>query len=115
MSINKLIIDALKSLNVPIRFQTYEGKEETYITFFCYNEQGEGFADDTEIVTGFYTQVDIWSKGNIEKLKEDTVKLLKANGFVKRTIHDGLYEPDTGIFHKVLRFFYYVENEEEEE
>ncbi|MBN3405736.1 hypothetical protein CF088_10640 [Clostridium botulinum] len=113
MSINKLIIDTLNSLGVPTRFQTYEGKEETYITFFCYNEQGERFADDTEIATGLYMQVDIWSKGNIEKLKEDTVKLLKANGFVKRTIHDGPYEPDTGIFHKVLRFFYYVKNEEE--
>ncbi|RXI58987.1 hypothetical protein [Clostridium tetani] len=114
MSTNKLIIDTLKPLGVPTRFQTYEGKEETYITFFCYNEQGESYADDIEIATGFYMQIDLWSKGNLEKIKENTIKLLKANGFIKRTIHDAPYEPDTGIFHKVLRFFYYVENKEDE-
>ena len=114
MSINKLIIDTLKPLSVPVRFQTYEGKEETYITFFCYNEQGESFADDTEILTGFYMQVDIWSKGNVEKLKESVIDLLKQVGFKRKNGQD-LYEPDTKIFHKVLRFFYYVENKEEEE
>ncbi|MBY6900383.1 hypothetical protein [Clostridium botulinum] len=114
MSINKLIIDALKSLNIPVNFQTYKGKEETYITFFCYNEQGECFADDTEIVTGLYMQVDIWSKRNVEQLKIDTVKLLKKAGFIKRPSVPDLYEPDTGIFHKCLRFFYYIENKEEE-
>ncbi|EKS4344849.1 hypothetical protein QB607_002845 [Clostridium botulinum] len=114
MSINKLIIDTLKPLGVPTRFQTYEGKEETYITFFCYNEQGECFADDTEIATGLYMQVNIWSKGNVEQLKIDTVELLKKAGFIKRPGAQDLYEPDTRIFHKVLRFFYYVENKEEE-
>ncbi|EJP6471359.1 hypothetical protein NHI66_000607 [Clostridium botulinum] len=113
MSINKLIIDTLKPLGIPARFQTYEGKEETYITFFCYNEQGERFADDAEIITGFYMQVDIWGKENIEQLKINTVKLLKKASFIKRPGAQDLYEPDTKIFHKVLRFFYYVENKEE--
>ncbi|HBJ2609724.1 hypothetical protein FDA77_19185 [Clostridium botulinum] len=114
MSINKLIINTLKPLNIPVDFQTYEGKEETYITFFCYNEQGERFADDTEIITGFYMQVDIWSKGNVEKLKESVINLLKQVGFKRKNGQD-MYESDTKIFHKVLRFFYYVENKEEEE
>ncbi|MBY6758638.1 hypothetical protein HYH82_15200 [Clostridium botulinum] len=114
MRINKLIIDTLKPLSVPTRFQMYEGKEETYITFFCYNEQGECFADDIEIATGFYMQVDIWSKGNVEKLKESVIDLLRQAGFKRKNGQD-LYEPDTKIFHKCLRFFYYVENEEEEE
>ncbi|EPY2286640.1 hypothetical protein ACXAT6_003919 [Clostridium sporogenes] len=113
MSVNKLIIGTLKPLNVPAKFQTYEGKEETYITFFCYNEQGECFADDIEIATGFYMQVDIWGKGNIEQLKIDTVKLLKKAGFIKRPGAQDLYESDTKIYHKCIRFFYYVENEEE--
>ncbi|WP_242838375.1 hypothetical protein [Clostridium ihumii] len=55
-------------------------------------------------------QIDIWSKKNLEQLKEITVDLLKKNGFIKRTIHDAAYEPDTGLFHKVLRFFYYIKN-----
>lgn len=113
MSINKLVISTLKPLNIPVEFQNYNGSNDTYITFFTYLEKGESYSDDLEDTTGFYVQIDLWSKGNLEKLKTDTVNLLKANGFAKRTIHDAPYEPDTGIFHKVLRFFYSVENEEE--
>lgn len=113
MSINKLIKDTLKPLKLPIEFQTYSGSCDPYITFFMYSEQGEEFEDDEEVITGLYIQVDIWSKGNIEQLKKDTVKLLKKAGFIKRPGAQDLYEPDTKIFHKVLRFFYYIKNEEE--
>ncbi len=33
MSINKEVLSALKDINVPVRFQTYTGNAETYITF----------------------------------------------------------------------------------
>lgn len=113
MSINKLIIDTLQPLGIPVQFQTYEGKETTYITFFNYLEQGEEYSDDIEEITGFYYQVDIWGKGNLEKLKKDTVNLLKKAGFIKRTIND-LYEPDIKTFHKCCRFFFNAKNEEVE-
>lgn len=113
MSINKLIIDTLESTNVPISFQTYEGEETTYITFLEYLQQGESFADDNEEVTGHYIQVDVWSKGNYRKIVDQVKKLLKQAGFIRK-YETELYEPDTKIFHKVLRFFYYVENEEDE-
>jgi len=110
ININELIKDTLKPLGIPIKFQKHTGRETTYITFFCYNEQGEVFADDVEIATGFYMQIDIWSKEDTESIKESTKELLKQAGFKKRTIHDAPYEPDTSTFHKVLRFFYYIEN-----
>lgn len=112
MSINKLIVDTLNPLNVPVEFETYEGEDDPYITFFCYNEQGEAFADDEEVATGLYMQVDVWSKGNIEQLKTDVINLLKGVGFKRKNGQD-LYELDTKIYHKVLRFFYFTENEEE--
>lgn len=114
MSINQLIKDVLIPLGVPVNFQKYTGREGTYITFFCYNEQGEVFADDIELETGLYMQIDIWQKDDSEDLKENAIKLLKQAAFKKRTIHDAPYEPDTKTFHKVLRFVYYVKNEEEE-
>jgi hypothetical protein len=114
VSINKLIKDTLEPLNVPCEFETYEGEDDPYITFFCYNEQGEKFADDVEIETGFYIQVDIWSKGNIEQLKVNVIKLLKAAGFKRKTAQD-LYESDTQLYHKCIRFFYAQNNEIEEE
>lgn len=119
MSINKLIIDTLESTGVPVDFQTYEGDENKYITFSEYLQQGEGFADDDEIVTGHYIQINVWSKYILDtntsyrKIVDQVKKLLKEKGFIRK-YETELYEPDTKIFHKVLRFFYYVENEEDE-
>lgn len=105
MNINKLIIDTLSSIGVPVAFQTYEGKETTYITFFTYLEQGEVFADDEEIVTGYYVQIDIWSKANYISVVEQVKERMKQASFRRRTEHE-FYEKDTKMFHKVLRFVY---------
>ena len=100
---NKLIIDTLSPIGVPIEFQTYTGTEPTYITFFTYLEQGEEFADDEEIITGHYVQIDIWSKGNYNRVVNEVKERMKKVGFRRRTEHE-FYEKDTKIFHKVLRF-----------
>ncbi|SHH05900.1 hypothetical protein [Tepidibacter thalassicus] len=107
--INKLIIDTLQPLGIPVCFQKYNGNEDTYITFFCYNEQGELFADDVEIQTMFYVQIDIWSKGNYNDIAKQTRELLENVGF-KRTSSIDLYEKDTGVYHKSMRFFYAQNN-----
>ena len=106
---NTLIINTLKPIGVPVVFQNYAGKETTYITFFTYLEQGEEFADDEEIVTGHYIQVDVWSKGNYLEVVNEVKERMKQAGFRRRSEYE-LYEKDTKIFHKVLRFVY----EEEE-
>ncbi|AEB77635.1 hypothetical protein ADU80_04940 [Clostridium botulinum] len=111
MEINKLIINTLKSTNVPVAFEFYKGDESTYITFSEYLQQGEVFADDMENVTGHYIQVNVFSKKNYSKVVDQVKKLLKEKGF-KRKYENGLYEPDTQIYHRVIRFFY-SENEEE--
>lgn len=112
MSINKLIIDTLQPLGAPVEFETYEGEADPYITFFEYLQQGESFCDDEESATGHYIQIDVWSKGNYINIVEQIKKLLKQVGF-KRKYETELYESDTKIYHKVIRFFYFVENEEE--
>lgn len=109
--INKLIIDTLKPLNVPVAFQIYSGSESTYITFFEYLEQGEAFADDCEESTGYYIQVDIWSKGDYSTLNTQLINILQNAGFMRISSQD-LYEPDTGIYHRGIRFFY-LKNKEE--
>lgn len=103
---NSLIIETLTPLKIPVSFRTYTGKETTYITFFTFLEQGEEFADDEEIVTGHYIQIDIFSKGNYTDIAKQAEQLLKAKGFKKRSHFDAPYEKDTGFYHKVLRYLY---------
>ncbi|KOA76597.1 hypothetical protein ADU78_05795 [Clostridium botulinum] len=111
MNINNLIINTLKPIGVPAVFEFYAGSETTYITFSEYLQQGEVFCDDEEQATGHYIQVNVFSKKNYSKVVDQVKVLLKEKGFIRKTEH-GLYEPDTQIYHRVIRFFY-VENEEE--
>lgn len=103
---NKIIIDTLSKTKVPVSFRHYTGKEKTYITFFEMLNTDEMFADDEAIVTGRYYQIDVWSKENYTNLVKEVESLLKSIGFRKRSHYDAPYEKDTGLYHKVLRYFY---------
>jgi hypothetical protein len=106
--INKLVTEALKPLKVPVSFQKYSGKENTYITFFNYLEQGEQYADNEEKVTGYYIQVDVWGKNDYTELVEKVKDQMRAAGFIRTSAAD-LFEEDTKIYHKAMRFF--IQNE----
>lgn len=112
MSIHSLIINTLRPIGVPISLQVYEGTEETYMTFFEYLQQGEQFSDDNEQATGHYIQIDIWSKGNYNKIIKKTKELLKEKNFVRK-YETELYESDTKIYHKVMRFFFIEDKKED--
>jgi len=99
---NKQIIDALKDLGVSVTFQTYDGTETTYITFFNYLENGSSYADNKETSTGNYIQIDVWSMGDYTTLVDGVLEALKQAEF-QRTYVTEMYEKDTGIYHKVIR------------
>lgn len=109
MSVNQKIISTLSSFNVPVVFQTYNGKENTYITFFTYLDKTEQFADDKENINGQYIQLDIWSKGDYTQLVNQVHNKMIEAGFFKLNFYD-LYEKDLKIYHKVMR--YRIEKEE---
>lgn len=101
---NKLILAALKDIGVPVRFQTYTGKEESYITFFTYLDRPELHSDDRELITGNFIQIDVWSKRDYTDLVDSVHQKMIDAGFIKLNFYD-LYEEDLKIYHKVMRFF----------
>lgn len=103
--INKLVIDTLSPLKIPVSFQKYNGTASTYITFFEYLQQSESYADNLETCKGHYIQVDLWSKEDYTNLVERILNTMKQVGF-RRTTETEIYENDTQTYHKVLRFFY---------
>ena len=103
--INKLIIDTLAPLNIPVGFQKYSGTATTYITFFQYLEQGGQFADNTEKTTEHYIQVDIWSIGDYSTVSTNVITYMKAAGF-RRISSVDLYESDVDVYHNAIRFLY---------
>lgn len=103
MSINKEILSALKGIDVPVNFQHYNGKSQTYITFFTYLDKVELHSDDEELITGYYIQVDIWSKTDYTNLVKEVHQSMLTANFIKQRYFD-LYEEDTKTYHKVMRF-----------
>lgn len=101
---NKMILAALKDIGVPVRFQTYTGKEESYITFFTYLDRAELHSDDMELITGNFIQIDVWSKRDYTDLVDKVHQKMIDAGFIKLNFYD-LYEEDLKIYHKVMRFF----------
>ncbi len=108
--INKILLDALKSLKIPVSFQKYSGKAKTYITFHEYLVSGEEYEDDVESLTAHYIQVDVWSNGDYTAIAKNVKELLLKAGF-KRLNEIDLYEEETKIYHKGLKFYYLEERE----
>lgn len=108
--INKLIIETLRPLKVPVAFQRYSGKAETYITFHEYLALGEEYEDDEESLTAYYVQVDVWSKVDYTDIVKNIKELLLKAGF-KRLSEVDLYEEDVKIYHKGLKLYYLEESD----
>ena len=100
---NGEILAALKDIGVPVRFQSYGGKEESYITFFTYLDKPELHSDDGELITGNYIQIDVWSKKDYTDLVGGVHQNMIEAGFRKLNFYD-LYEDELKVYHKVMRF-----------
>ncbi len=108
--ISKILLDALTPLKIPVSFQRYSGKAKTYITFHEYLVSGEEYEDDEESLTAHYIQVDVWSKDDYTAIVKNVKELLFNVGF-KRLNEIDLYEEETKIYHKGLKFYYLEERE----
>lgn len=97
--INKLTMDSLSLLKIPVSFQKYTGNETAYITFFEYLQQSESFADNRETCIGHYIQVDVWSKEDYTFLVDSIVNEMTKAGF-RKTTQTEMYENETQTYHK---------------
>lgn len=75
------IMRALEGLGVPVDFHTYSGKARTYITYSQYDEEASLNANDQEIATNYFYQINVISKGNYKRLVRDVKqKMNEING-----------------------------------
>ena len=91
---------------IPVKFMTYQGHGEPYVTYQQLMALNPLSGDDDLIGYVDYYDFDVYSKGNYLAIIESLKTILKENGFVwqlSRSSAD-MYEPDTGYFHKTLCF-----------
>jgi hypothetical protein len=76
-----------------------------YVEYEIFDEYGVEWAENKEIATNFELQVDIYSKGDYTELENKIKEKLMSAGFVRDMAAD-LYEEDTELYHKAMRFTY---------
>lgn len=118
MSLFNPIKKALTPLNIPTRrLKLSKADEEQnyneYIIVYFLNESGVLFADDKEIATSHSIQLSLFTRLNFEETTKQIKALLGGIGFT-RTSEFESYENQTGYYHKVIRFSYVIETEDEE-
>jgi hypothetical protein len=111
MSVKQLILDTLSPLGVPVSFATYDSLEPTYIVFLEYNQAPLLNADDEEMYTKHFYQMDVFSDGNYTQLVKDVKNLMKSVGF-GRMFESETYDPDLKKYRKIIRFSYVTNKEE---
>ena len=76
-----------------------------YIEYEFIDENGNAWEEGTEISTDYYLQVDVFSKGGYTDLENIIKEKMKNAGF-ERSMAVDLYEKDTQLFHKAMRFIF---------
>ncbi|WP_078428766.1 hypothetical protein [Alkalihalobacterium alkalinitrilicum] len=109
MSLNNLIINILSPLGVPVSFAQYNNTADTYIVFLEYNQAPWLSADDQEMFTKHFLQVDVFSEGNYLQLVKDVKRLMKEAGF-GRMFESETYDDEMEKFRKIIRFHYITKN-----
>lgn len=80
-----------------------EIKTELYIEYETISGYYDDFAGDLHMSRNYKIQVDIFSKGNYEKIQEIIEKVLEEKDYILVSIVD-LYESDTSLFHCAFKF-----------
>jgi len=77
--------------------------EYPYITYSELANHDTDYADDKATASEIHIQVDIWSKGNPTKIAAEVDKTMRRLGYTRYGAID-LYESDTKVYHKALRY-----------
>lgn len=73
------------------------------ITYFEIDNTGSLYADDQEVASEFYYQIDLWSKASLTAIAKEVDTIMTGLDFVRISAPD-LYEADTKIQHKAMRY-----------
>ncbi|QGH35134.1 hypothetical protein GI584_14250 [Gracilibacillus salitolerans] len=105
MSIKKILREALLPINIPVSAMTNNNSDDEYIVYNEYNQASALNADDDELSTKYFYQVDVYSTGDFTDIVEEVKDRLKVVGF-NRIFESETYDNDAQKFRKILRFSY---------
>ncbi|AUN26224.1 prohead protease [Clostridium botulinum] len=99
---NKEIIDLLPDEKVFFLHADNPAKD-LYVEYEIINEYGTEYSEGNENFTTYIVQIDIFSTGDYTALENTVKRIMIHNGF-NRDMAADLYEKETGLYHKAMRF-----------
>lgn len=108
--IKKLVVDTLSPLGVPVSFATRKENSFPFIIFSITSERGLYYEEDEESVTKYGITVTIFSKGNYENIKNNVIRAMKENGFIRVNVPSVFYMEDIEVFSQPIEFSYFHYN-----
>ncbi|MGL4571794.1 MAG: prohead protease [Clostridium sp.] len=86
-----------------VHFIHANNPEIPYVEYMVFDESSGYNAEGNELVTNYKIQVDIFSKGDYTELEETIKKVMNENNYIRTNAVD-LFEKETGLYHKAMRF-----------
>ena len=104
MTIKTKVNQALKPIGIPVgHYSLTDPKNDYYITFFVYDVEYIR-CDDKLYISAYTIQVDLWSKKSEYQEYEEKIKSAMEDADFYLDDEEELYEFDTKLFHKGMRF-----------
>lgn len=105
--LDKRIVDAVgldKNRNPKIYLlNAPEGTLAPYVEYQIVTDRGILFSEGEEQITSYEIQIDIFSKGSYEKIRNTIKEVLKEKNYY-RGVCGSMYEKDTKLYHYLLRY-----------
>lgn len=73
------------------------------LTYYEYSNRADNYADNEETASEIRIVIDVWSKISTTDIAIKIVDIMKNIGFRREDAQD-LFEDDTKVYHKYLRF-----------
>ncbi|BDR80694.1 hypothetical protein N072000002_09500 [Clostridium tetani] len=99
---NKEILDLLPDKRVYFLHANNPNKK-LYLEYEIIDEYGVEYSEGNEDYTTYVVQIDIFSTEDYTQLEKTVKKIMIQNGF-NRDMSVDLYEKETGLYHKAMRF-----------
>lgn len=99
---SKEILDLLPDRKVYFLNATNPDKK-LYLEYEIVNEYGAEYSEGNEDYTTYIVQIDIFSTGDYTQLEKVVKKVMIQNNF-NRDMAVDLYEKETGLYHKAMRW-----------
>lgn len=100
-------MDTLKPLDIPVYFVARKETSLPVVLYNIHSEKSYQYWDDEEQMVKYKVTINIFSRGNFIKYKNQIKQLMKDAGFKRTEIPEALYQEDVEVYNQPM-FFEYI-------